>query len=300
MAHRRRIPRERPRRHRRGTAGRPARHRGSDPRRTGPPPARLRPRPAHEVRAGRAHLAGRDPARTHPRLTGRHRDRQQRVGEERQVARGDVARARRDSRAADPTAARPRRPRGDAEVRLHRRARRPGAGVGPRDGGPGRGRQRGQGVARGTGRAGAQPRRADGPGRFEVDATTDRRGPRRCRRVSGPVLRPRGGSGHDRGDQSDGQGRRLVGRRGRGAGLRRPRRPRQPRPLGPQAGRPHRPSVDEHPGRQGGRDRRRLRGRRPARERRPPRLASTGGSRRTRAASRAACRPASWWWPAPR
>ena len=60
------------------------------------------------------------------------------------------------------------------------------------------------------------------------------------------------------------------------------------------------PGGDEHPGRQGRRDRRRLRGRRPAGERGPrrrsagtPTPATTAATRRSPAASRAACRPAS-------
>ena len=128
----------------------------------------------------------------------------------------------------------------------------------------------------------------------------DARGPGRRRRVAGALLRPRRGRGDDPGDQGRGQGRRLARRRRRGARRRRPGRARQPRPLGPQARRPAGPGRDEHPGRQGRRDRRRVRGRRPAGERGPRpdplgrrRRRATGGTRRSPAASRAACRPAS-------
>ena len=62
---------------------------------------------------------------------------------------------------------------------------------------------------------------------------------------------------------------RLARRRGRGARLRPAGRPGQPRPLGPQARRPAGPGPHEHPGGQGGRDRRRLRRGRPAGERGP-------------------------------
>ena len=65
--------------------------------------------------------------------------------------------------------------------------------------------------------------------------------------------------------------------------------------------------ADVHPGGQGRRDRRRLRGRRPAGERGPRpdplgrrRRAPTGGRRRWPAASRAACPPARCSWPGPR
>ncbi len=62
------------------------------PRRTGTPPARLRPRRADEVRAGRGHDHRRRPARRDPGRTGRHRDRQHRVA---QVGEGHVGRPRR-------------------------------------------------------------------------------------------------------------------------------------------------------------------------------------------------------------
>ena len=67
---------------------------------------------------------------------------------------------RADPGAAHPGAAGPRRPGRHAEVRLHRRPRRAGAGVGPRDRGPRRRRLRGQGAARRARRRHREPRRS--------------------------------------------------------------------------------------------------------------------------------------------
>ena len=114
--------------------------------------------------------------------------------------------------------------------------------------------------------------------------------PRDGRRLGGALLRPgsRGGDG-GRG-QGGGQGRRLPGRGGRGPRLRRAGRAGQPRPLGPQARRPAGPGPHEHPGRQGGRDRRGLGRGRPAGVGRPttPSTATRGsaGYRRDTAAGR--------------
>ena len=111
--------------------------------RAGPPPARLRPRAPHAVRAGRGHAARRRPPRPHARLAGGHRDRQQRVGRSpTSGTRRCRPRPARTEQPAHPAAARPRRPRRHAEVRLRRRPRRARAGQRPRDRGPGRGRLR--------------------------------------------------------------------------------------------------------------------------------------------------------------
>ena len=101
----------------------------------------------------------------------------------------------------------------------------------------------------------ARPRPGRGPRPADLD---------RGRRVAGALLRRRRRGGDDRRDRGGGQGRRLARRRRRGARLRRAGRPRQPRALGPQARRPAGPGADEHPGGEGRRDRRRLRGGRPA------------------------------------
>ena len=85
-----------------------------------------------------------------------------------------------------------------------------------------------------------------------------------------------------------GQGRRLARRRGRGARLRRAARARLARALGPQGRRPARPGADEHPGDEGRRDRRRLRGRRPSAAATP----TTRSSGTTTPASTPAARPA--------
>ena len=94
LPHRRRVARPGAGRDRRGPARRAADHGRGDPGRDGPAPARLRPRPAPEVRAGRADAARRRAPRPHARLAGRHRDQEHRVVPQRQVARGDVAGAR--------------------------------------------------------------------------------------------------------------------------------------------------------------------------------------------------------------
>ena len=256
--------------------------------------------PAPALRGRRADAARRRPPRPHARLAGGHRDQEHRVVPQRQVARRDVAGAGRDRGAADPGAPGPRRPRRDAEVRVHRRPRRARAGQRPGDRGPRRRRRRWPSCC--------SPSSASTCCRTSCRwARRGRPAPRPTledlavgRRVAGALLRPRRGRGDDRRDQGGGQGRRLARRRRRGARLRRAGRPRQPRPLGPQARRPARPGGDEHPGGEGRRDRRRVRGRRPAGERGPRRdplgrrrRRATAATRRSPAASRAACRPAS-------
>ena len=171
-------------------------------------------------------------------------------------------------------------------------------------------------VAAGTRRQGAagrarrrhrEPRDPDGRGPLEGGHPPRPGRPRRGRRVAGALLRRRGRGRDGRRDQGGGQGRRHPRRHRRGARLRRARRPRQPRALGPQARRAARPRPHDDPGREGRRDRRRLRGRRPAGERgpRPDHLgrgdaAPTGASPRWPAASRAACPPARCSSPGPR
>ena len=89
------------------------------------------------------------------------------------------------------------------------------------------------------------------------------------RRVAGALLRPRRRGGDGRGDQGGGQGRRQPRGHRRGPRLRRAGGARQPRALGPQARRAAGPGAHVDPGREGRRDRRRLRGGRPAGERGP-------------------------------
>src|SRR5690606_20411780 len=159
---------------------------------------------------------------------------------------------------------RPRRPRRHAEVRLRRRPRRAGAGLGARDGGPGGRGDAGQAAAAPHRRRGDLPRRRHGrrarPGRGAARA----RRPRGRRRLAGAVLRPRGERGDGRRGQGGRQGGRQPRRRGRGRRLRRAGGPRQPRPLGSQARRAAGLRAHEHPGDQGGRDRRGVGRRRPA------------------------------------
>ena len=298
---RRRVARPGARRDRRGPARRAGRHRRGHPGRAGPPPPRLRARPAPALRGDELTLARRRPPRPHARLAGGHRDQEHRVVPQRQVARGDVAGAGRD-RATPLTQVRPGHADlagmqkygfTDARDVLERAsaretAARVAAGAA------------GQAAARRARRRGAVPRRPDGRGRGPTGARPTLADLGRGRRVAGALLRPGGRRGDDRRDQGGGQGRRLARRRRRGARLRRAGRARQPRALGPQARRPARPGGDEHPGREGRRDRRRLRGRRAAGERGPRpdplgrrRRQLPPRHRRWPAASRAACRPAS-------
>ena len=274
------------------------------PGRAGPAAPRLRPRAAAALRGGRADADRRGAPRPHARLAGRHRDRQQRVGAQRQVARGDVAGAGRDRR-PPLTQVRPGHADlagmqkygfDDARDVLERASARETAA-----------RVAAGAVAKlllaRARRRRDLARRADGPGSQSVqpgptpaDLDDVDESPVRC-------FDPAARRGDDRRDQGRGQGRRLAGRRRRGARLRRARRARQPRALGPQARRPAGPGADEHPGGEGRRDRRRLRGRRPAGQRGPRR--DPLGRRRRRlpratprspAGSRAASRPASCSW----
>ncbi len=79
-------------------------------------------------------LRRRDPSRPHPRLAGRNRDREHRMAE---VGRGDVTASGCSEQDPHRTATRTCRPRGNAEVRLRRRPRRPRAGLGAGDRGAG-------------------------------------------------------------------------------------------------------------------------------------------------------------------
>ena len=272
----------------------------------------LRAGAAHAVRAGRGHDRRRGAARAHAR------------------ARRWPSRSGTPSGTATPTSGRRRcrcgprtgptqapltevRPghadlAGHAEVRLHRRPRRAGAGVGTRDRRPGRGRLGGQGAARRARRRHREPRHPDGRGPLEGRRPGP--GPADLPQVDesrGALLRRRRRGGDGRRDQGGGQGRRQPRRHRRGARLRRAGRAGQPRALGPQARRAAGPSAHVDPGREGRGDRRRLRGGRAAGERRPRpdhlgrrRRAPTGASRRWPAASRAASPPARCSWPAPR
>ena len=154
------------------------------------PAPRLRARPAHAVRAGRDRAPRRHPPRAHARLTDRDRHPQQRVGD-RQMGGRDVVRARRDQAATHAGAPRSRRPRGHAEVRLHRRARRPRTRQRARDRGAGRGGRARQGVALAHRRVGVEPRRAARRSRRVAGSPARPRRPRADRHLRGPLLRPR-------------------------------------------------------------------------------------------------------------
>ena len=197
-----------------------------------------------------------------------------------------------------------RRPRGHAEVRAQRRARRARAGERPGDR---RARRRGRrrpGGARRARRVGAQPHRGAGrrPRRASepagatrtATASTTTRSAARTRR------RPRRWSTAIKAAAKDGDslgGVAEVLAYGVPVGL------GQPRALGPQARRPARPGRDEHPGGEGRRDRRRhvpvrrsAAARRTTRSRatttRTPPRAGSGAGRPVRAASRAGSRRA--------
>ena len=158
-----------------------------------------------------------------------------------------------------PAPAGPRRPGRDAQVRPRRRPRRPGAGLGPGDGGPGGGRHRGQAAARPARRRRRQPHRPAGRRRGPTPSALPRpERPAGHRRLPGALLRPRGrermvaaikAAAKD-GDSLGGVAEVVAYGVPVGLG--------QPRPLGPPARRPAGPGAHEHPGRQGGRDRRGL------------------------------------------
>ena len=162
------------------------------------------------------------------------------------AARRGGRQARRSDHAA---AGRARGPGRGHEIRLRRRPKRPGASLGARDCGPGRG---------GSGCAGA----ARQPGHRRVVA--HRRGRRsgdgpRARhshaRGSGgepaALPRPRGGEAHGGPHRRGARGRRHGRRHLRGRGPGRPDGPRQPRPLGSAPGRSPGRRRHEHPDRQG-------------------------------------------------
>ena len=163
--------------------------------------------------------------------------------------------------AADPAPARPRRPRRHAEVRLRRRPRRPRAGVGPRDGGPGRRRRAApRRCCAASGVERHQPRRRSSARVATRRASAARRRPTwRGRRVAGALLRRRGRGGDDRRDQGGGEGRRLAS-----AASSRCSAYGVPVGLGSHVHWDRKldgllaQALDEHPGGEGGRDRRRL------------------------------------------
>ena len=235
-----------------------------DPGRAGPPPARLRPGPADALRGGRADPARRRPPRPHPRLAGRHRDRQHRVA---QVGAGDVARARASTeQAADPAPARPRRPgracRSTASPTPATSSsgprpgrRRPGWRPGPCAKallGPASGSRS---SATSSSWARSWPSRPGDPTPDDL-ATVDDSQVRCFDPEAEAAMVAEIKAAAKVGDSLGGVVEVI--------GLRRAGRARQPRALGPQARRPAGPGADEHPGRQGRRDRRRLRRGRPA------------------------------------
>ena len=174
--------------------------------------------PAPTLRGRRADPGRRHPPRPHARLAGGDRDRQLRVGAQRQVARGDVAGAGCDEVAADTGASGARRPGRDAEVRLRRRARRAGASERPRDGGPRRRRCRWPSCcspssasrSSATSCSSARRGRPSACGRSRRPGGDRRRA--RCAASTG-----RGECGDGRGDQGRSPRRRLARRRRRGA-----------------------------------------------------------------------------------
>ena len=137
-----------------------------------------------------------------------------------------------------------------------------------RDRGAGRGRRGRQGAARAPRRLGAESRRA--ARRRDASPIAHRPTPDDLEQIDtlrGAVLRSRRRSRDDPRDQGGGEGRRLARRRRRGARLRRAARARLARALGPPHRRSARAGADEHPGDEGGRDRRGLHGRGRARQR---------------------------------
>ena len=204
--------------------------------------------------------------------------------------------------AAHPAPARPRRPRRHAEVRLRRRPRRARAGLGPRDRGPGRRRHAGQGAALRTlgvdvvshvvqmGAAPGRRGRCDpAPGDLErVDATEVRCFDPDAEAAMVEEIKAAAKDGDSLGG--------IVEVLAYGVPVGLGSHVHWDRKLDALLG----AGADEHPGGEGRRDRRRVRGRRPAGERgpRPDRLgrhrpALPPRARLGPAASRAACRPAS-------
>ena len=252
--------------------------RDDDPARPRPAPARLRPRVAAEVRAGRARRLG---GVVHGRS----------IGSPIALAIGNtewpkweevmnaeaVAADRRLARprcAAHPAPARPRRPDRHAEVRLRRGAARARARERPRDRGPGRPRRRRPGLPRAARHRARQPHVVDRPCR--ACPRTPRAAPADVERIDADPVRcfdpetsalmvEEVDAAHHDGDTLGGVVE-VVGE-GLPPGL------GSLRALGPQARRPARRRADGHPGDQGRRDRRRLP------HRRAPRLR---GARRAR------------------
>ena len=139
----------------RGAAGRRRGHHRRRRRRPRPAPARLRPRRADELRAGRGRRssAASGTGRTHRAARSPSQVGNTEWPKWEQVMSADpvdpdVLAGPGPQRPADPPAARPRRPRRHAEVRLRRRPAGPRAGQRARDRGPGRARRGGPGVPR--------------------------------------------------------------------------------------------------------------------------------------------------------
>ncbi|CAA9478251.1 MAG: Chorismate synthase, partial [uncultured Solirubrobacteraceae bacterium] len=267
--HRRRVTRPRPDLHRRRTACRAVARAGGHQRRHGPPPARSRPRWAHEDRA-RHRRGDRGPA---PRIHHGRSDRA--VGGQprlRQLGGADepVAGGGHGPRGPSPAPG-SRRPGGRAEVQLHRRAQRAGARQRPRDGGARRRRRGREGLPAGARRRDRLPRRADRR-RARGAARGARAGRlRRRRRVARALPGRRHVARDGRGDQRAAQAQRVAGRRLRAARLRPRARPRLSRLVGGAPGRPHRSRHALDPG---------LQGRRPGRRLRPGGPAGLGRPRR--------------------
>ncbi len=136
-----------------------------------------------------------------------------------------------------------------------------------RDSGPRRRGHPRQAAARRARDRGPEPRDPDGLGAGEHRAPADARRPPHRRRVAGALLRSRHRGRDDRRGGGGGEGRRLPRRCGGGARLRRAPGPRVARALGPQDRRTARAGPHEHPGHEGRRARRRVRGRGQARQR---------------------------------
>ena len=276
--------------HRRGTARRLAPAPGGPQRGHGAPPARPRPRRAHEDREGHRARHSRRSPRPDARRAGRFAGREPRL---RQLGRAHVPVA---GRCGDPggssAAPRPRRPRGHAEVQAERRAQHPRARLRARDGGA-RGRWRAlQGIPRRAGRAGSLARDPDRLGaRARARAGFDARRLRRGGRVAGALPGRRGRARDGRRDQHAAQGQRVARRGLRGAVLRGRSRARLARLLG---GAPRRAPGDGHPldpGDEGRLDRRRLSDRRACQAHRRTTRSST---RRSAATTARPTAPVAW------
>ena len=241
-----------------------------------PPPARVRPGRADEVRTGRGDRPRRCSARAHHGWSGRGADRQHRmaeVGTDHGGRSGGsrTARRARPQRAADQAAAGPRRPRRNAEVRVRGRPTGAGAGIGPGDRRPGRARHGGAAVP--ACRARRRGRLTRGVHRRRRTPSTARCRPRSDRDAidESPVraLHPDSTAAmviEIEAAKADGD---TLGGRGRGAGLRAAAGARLLRPWRPPARRPAGRRADGHPGDQGCGGRRRVRHGTPPRLRGP-------------------------------